>query len=155
METWKRIDGFRGYYEVSDLGRVRSNNRLSKNKILKQRINNKYLKVWLQDVDKISCRSVARLVYETFNGKTELQIDHINEIKTDNRLINLQALSVRDNSVKSKRHNKTSKYPGVSLSSGPGKKWRSTIHLDGKKVHIGCFDLEEDAYKAYLNARTI
>ena len=28
-ETWKAIPGFEGYYEVSDLGRVRSVDRLS------------------------------------------------------------------------------------------------------------------------------
>lgn len=154
METWKQIEGYHGYYQVSDLGRIKSNNRLSKNRILKQKIaKNGYCQVGLQDESKITWRLVSRLVYETFKGKTALQIDHINEIKTDNRLINLQELSHTDNNIKGKRHNKTSKYPGVYWYQG--KKWRAQVGRDGGKIHLGYFDKEEDAYNAYLNARAI
>lgn len=154
MEEWKRIDGFHGYYEVSDLGRVRSNNRLSKNRILRQKLaKNGYCQVGLQDGSKITWRLVSRLVYQTFKGKTDLQIDHINEIKTDNRLVNLQALSQTDNNIKGKRHNKTSKYPGVYLYQG--KKWKAQVGRNGKKISLGYFDKEEDAYNAYLNARAV
>lgn len=150
-ETWIKIDGFRGYYEVSDMGRVRSNNRLSSNRLLKQMLKkNGYLQVGLQDGDKITWRLVSRIVYESFNGKTDLHIDHVNEDKTDNRLCNLQAITVRDNNIKSKRHNKTSKYPGVHLTKTG--KWKAQIGKDGKKIGLGYFVDELDAYNAYVNA---
>jgi 5-methylcytosine-specific restriction endonuclease McrA len=150
-EVWKRIAGYQGFYEASSLGRIRSNNRLSKNRIMTQYLKgNGYLQVALQNGSKTTYCLVSRLIFETFNGKTALQIDHINEVKTDNRLENLQALSCSDNNIKSKRHNKTSKYPGVhKCKSG---KWRAQMTKQGKKIGLGYFVDEDDAYKAYLKA---
>lgn len=151
-EVWRKIDGYHGYYEASDLGRVRSNNRISKNHIMKQHLKNTgYLQVALQNGPKTDHKLVSRLIYETFHGRTDLQIDHINEVKTDNRLINLQALSCSDNIIKAKRHNKTSQYPGVCLYHNG--KWKAQIVLNGVKKSLGYFTIESEAYQAYLNAR--
>lgn len=48
---------------------------------------------------KYSCKKIHRIVWETFNGKIpeNMQIDHINSIRSDNRLENLQLLSQPDN----------------------------------------------------------
>lgn len=45
---------------------------------------------------------VHRLVYETYKGEVPkgFDVDHINDIKDDNRLDNLRILSHRDNSLK-------------------------------------------------------
>jgi hypothetical protein len=44
--------------------------------------------------------------------------------------------------------NSTSKYKGVSWSTSH-KRWRAQGTIDGKKVHIGLYDMEEDAARAY------
>lgn len=96
--------------------------------------------------------SVHRLVWESFNGKTDLQIDHINAIKIDNALSNLQALSNRQNIIKyylTKR--KTSQYTGVSkLNDGRKKLWVAAKYINGKQISTYHYT-ELDAYNAYLN----
>lgn len=108
-ETWKEVKGYSGLYEVSNLGRVRSLGRpckakngstqLKRSRILTQEITiHGYCRVRLYDHDGNSKHfAVHRLVMATFIGESDLQVNHINEIKTDNRLINLEYVSQSDN----------------------------------------------------------
>ena len=115
-ETWKDVRGYEGLYEVSDLGRIRSLGRTvpSKNgstqrkrvRILVQEINmNGYCRVRLFDKDGHArhCQ-VHRLVLEAFSGPSDLQVNHINEIKTDNRLTNLEYCTPKENCNHGKRN---------------------------------------------------
>jgi hypothetical protein len=162
-EIWKEVDGYDGVYLCSTLGNVKSVDRFVRSKgnsfralkgkyLVKKIRKNGYVQVGLCKNNKVRWFNLGRLIYQTFKGKTDLQVDHINEIKTDNKLENLQALSHTDNNIKAKRHNKTSKYPGVYLYQK--KKWKAQIGRNGKKISLGYFVNEEDAYRAYLNART-
>ena len=108
-ETWKEVGGYSGLYEVSDLGRVRSLGRPCKAKngsmqhkrarILTQEITvHGYCRVRLYDQEgKAKHFAVHRLVMAAFVGSSEQQVNHINEIKTDNRLINLEYVSRIEN----------------------------------------------------------
>jgi len=101
-ETWKDVAGYAGLYQVSDLGRVRSLGREcnSKNdsrqkkapRILTQEVTiHGYCRVRLYDAEgRPKHFAVHRLVIEAFNGISDDEINHINEIKTDNRLANLE-----------------------------------------------------------------
>lgn len=146
-EEWRHIDAYGKFYQVSNLGNVRSQNGPRKIKIAK----NGYAQIGLCSRGKVKWFLLHRVVYQAFRGKTDLQIDHINEIKTDNRLCNLQALNSHDNNIKAKRHNKTSKYPGVHLYHNG--KWKAQIGIGGKKYALGYFEKEEDAYRAYLKEK--
>ncbi|HDC3361961.1 TPA: AP2 domain-containing protein [Staphylococcus aureus] len=42
--------------------------------------------------------------------------------------------------------NSSSKYKGVRLYKN---KWRASITINGKRIHLGSFDKESDAAKAY------
>lgn len=68
------------------------------------------------------------------------QIDHINHIRTDNRIKNLRDASSYENSKnQSIPKNNTSGVLGVGWNK-LGRKWRSNISVNGKRLHLGCFD---------------
>lgn len=82
------------------------------------------------------------------------QIDHINCIKTDNRIANLRCVS---NSVNQQNKNKASKnsssgFLGVSWMT-KAKKWRSQIQVNKKVIYLGLFEDKEKAHNAYVQAK--
>lgn len=105
MENWKPVVGYEGYYEVSDLGRVKSVAHKGKTairhseyrnfvgRVLKQNQKKSgYLSVDLCKDGKVKSISVHRLVATAFVPKTvgADQVNHINCNKTDNRACNLE-----------------------------------------------------------------
>lgn len=110
METWKDIRGYEGLYQVSDLGRIRSLDRVSnaknnstskkRERILTQEITVfGYCRVRLFNIDgKAKHYAIHRLVAQEFIGNIEgLEINHKNEIKTDNRVENLEIVTSKQN----------------------------------------------------------
>lgn len=97
-EIWKDICGYEGLYQVSTLGRVKSFHR--KNPVvLKPMFNHKgYLRVELSRCAVSELRSIHRLVMDAFNpNEGDLQINHIDGDKTNNRLENLEWCTGSDN----------------------------------------------------------
>lgn len=78
------------------------------------------------------------------------QIDHINNIKTDNRIINLRESTNQQNSFNKNQSVGISGLKGVYWNKKI-KKWISVPVLNYKKHYLGQFDNKEDAYKAYVN----
>lgn len=95
MEEWRDIIGYNGKYQVSNLGNVRSVNRILK----KQLDRYGYFFVHLSLNNKSKCKKVHRLVAESFIPEYSelLQVNHKNEIKTDNRVENLEMCDNRYN----------------------------------------------------------
>ena len=115
MEIFKQINGYKGFYEVSNYGRVKALKRIITGKnggkypfkemILGQHNNpnNNYSYVILYN-NGAKTHRVHQLVWDCFgdkprNGRT-LQIDHISGDKTDNNIDNLQLLTARENTAK-------------------------------------------------------
>jgi len=104
METWKIIPSY-SYYSASSLGRIKRNAgtpRCPKDRVLKQRMTNYgYLIVSpLRPNTKQRPITVHRLVLEAFCGKIPAdkeQGNHLNGIKTDNRIENLEYVSRGEN----------------------------------------------------------
>ena len=80
-----------------------------------------------------------------------LIIDHINGIRTDNRLPNLQIVTHRENTSTCFRKNRktfTSNYVGVHWNPKLNK-WVSQIMVNGERKHLGVFISEIEASDAY------
>lgn len=90
-----------------------------------------------------------RVIWAIHNGiiPDDLVIDHINGIKTDNRIENLRLATRAQNNANSIGSGKYLK----GVTSRPNGKFQSSIQLKGIKITIGTFDSEIEAHKAYLN----
>ena len=81
-----------------------------------------------------------------------LKVDHIDGDELNNQRCNLRYCTHRENCRNAKhRINCSSKYKGVFWDVKM-KKWRSCIRINGKSNHLGFFDNEEDAARAYRDA---
>lgn len=104
MEIWKDIEGYEGLYQVSNLGNIKSFSRRgtqSRNdKVLKLTEEpNKYLRVALYKNGVQKRMLVHRLVAKAFlsNEKSLPQVNHISGIKSDNRVVNLEWCTAKEN----------------------------------------------------------
>lgn len=79
-------------------------------------------------------------------------IDHVNRIKSDNRISNLRVANrvLNGHNVKSYNTNKSG-IKGVSWSK-ESRKWRAVLVFNQKYMHLGLFDSIEDAKDAYIVA---
>lgn len=166
MEVWKDVEDYEGLYQVSSLGNVKGLDRLVMNsrgnglrtvrgKFLSKGFGNSgYLQCTLSKHGKQLSVMVHTLVAVAFlnhkreGRKSKIVVDHINNIKTDNRAENLQITTSRHNTSKDQKI-KTSKYIGVSFGY---KKWDAHIRVDEKQIKIGSFDNELEAANAYQYA---
>lgn len=109
-EIWKPVKNYEGYYEISNLGRVKSLDRFVKQKnhyihrqecIKQSRIDaNGYYVVTLCKDRKSISTYIHRLLAEAFipNPDNKPCVDHINTITTDNNLENLRWVTSEENS---------------------------------------------------------
>ena len=150
-EEYRDIPNYEGLYQVSNLGNVKG---IKRNKLLKLNIGTTgYYRVMLYKNNKHKNYKVHQLVAMAFLGHIpcgyDIVCDHIDNNPLNNRVDNLQLINQRNNC--SKRLNGTSQYIGVYWVKS-NKNWRAMIRIKGKKKHLGVFDSEIEASKAYQKA---
>lgn len=80
------------------------------------------------------------------------QVDHINGIKTDNRISNLRSATHSENMRNSKTDAKNQNgLKGVSFDKSRGQ-WMARIMVDRKQINLGRFTNAQDAHLAYCEA---
>ncbi|ULH17431.1 HNH endonuclease (plasmid) [Deinococcus sp. KNUC1210] len=82
---------------------------------------------------------------------SDMQVDHINGDRLDNRRENLRAATVKENAMNRRKHSGSSLYKGVTLHKSTNK-WQASIKVDDKYHYLGLFADEIEAAKAYDEA---
>lgn len=159
-ENWKRIIDYESEYEISDNGVIKSLQRKVSHsrgfeitipeRILKFSKNkNGYCQVNLTKNSKQKCFKVHRLVALHFieNPNNLPDINHIDGNKENNNVNNLEWVSRRENCCHRSflKEKKSSNFIGVTKDNIRNK-WISQIRYKGKRIFLGRFDSEQEAY---------
>jgi hypothetical protein len=161
MEVWKDVNGYEGYYQVSNFGRVKSLARVIK-------ATNRFLpikeRILVQSIDTVGYRSVGlikdykkntvrihQLVAITFLGHKpcghKLVINHKDFNRLNNNVNNLEIITAREN-CNQKHLKSTSIYTGVSWCKKVNK-WVAGIQINGKTKYLGSYNSELKASESY------
>ena len=128
-EIWKAVVGYEGIYEVSSLGRVRSLDKIKigsrfnsniKGKILSLRVvNHGYRALILQNNNIKKNVPVHRIVAKAFipNPEGKKEVNHINLIKDDNRVENLEWCTRSENMIHAGKNGKLGGTKGMFIGS--------------------------------------
>lgn len=153
-EIWKDVPNYEGYYQVSNLGNVKSlgNNKFNQEMILKPGLNRGYCAVKLCKDGKNKTFKVHQLVAMTFlkhipDGTNKVVVDHKDGNPLNNRLDNLQLISQRENLSK-ERTTKSGLPVGVYFRKDKNK-YQAQIHINGKQIYLGLFNTPEEASEVY------
>lgn len=79
-------------------------------------------------------------------------IDHLNGIRTDNRIVNLRVVTSSENLQNQRNPKGKNPYLGVSAIKGT-EFWQAHICVNGKQKNLGRFKSPEDARNAYIEAK--
>lgn len=147
-EIWKDIEGYNGKYQISNMGRVKSlvdNHGKFREKILRPSNDGwGYLFVYLYKGGEHKMHKVHRLVLMAFNPVADmdnLQINHIDENKTNNNLSNLEWCTCKENCNHGTRNDR------VSEKNTNGKNSIPIVQLSLNGHYIRSYKSSRDAQR--------
>lgn len=133
-EVYRDIQGYEGLYQISNLGNVKSlnYNHTGKEKVLSCCVDKDgYLGVVLCKNCKPKHFRVHRLVAQAFipNPENKQYVDHVNTVRSDNSVSNLQWVTIKEN-----QNNELTKQKMSSSHKGKfkGKHWKLE---NGKRIY--------------------
>lgn len=114
---------------------------------------NKHHGYWIIVINNKNYRA-HRLAWLYINGYMPNELDHVNHMKADNRIINLREVTHLQNSKNKTLHkNNTSGITGVYFNKDK-QRWAAQIRSKGKNIHIGYFNTIEEATAERIAAET-
>lgn len=165
QEIWKDVLGYEGFYQISNMGSIRSLDRVSIGKNgVKYIRKGRVLKFGMTKFGYYIVVLHKNLNQRTFTVHKLMAINFLNHIpcghkevvnhkdfdRLNNKISNLEITSQRENT--NKKHIKSSsKFVGVSFYK-KSNLWISAIVKDGKRVYLGSFNSEKEASDFYENA---
>ena len=170
-EVWRDVEGYEGLYQVSNFGRVHSLDRFVPRKTgTSQKVHGRilkltedkdgYLQVGLWKRNKMKKVKVHRLVGKAFipNPYKLPEINHINEVKNDNRVENLEWCTRKENINHGTRTEQVAKTRGksvIGVNLNTGKKFTFKSMREASKfgfhpsaIRKVCTG-EQEAHKGY------
>lgn len=128
---------------------VQRNGQYAGKEALNTRGHDGYCKGKVMGVTLLAHRVIWAIVYGRW---PEHYIDHINMVRSDNRLSNLREATRSENGCnRPAPKNNISGVKGVDWNKTAGK-WQARIRKDGKSKRLGLFDTVSDAAMAYSAA---
>ncbi len=166
LEIWKDVVWYEWYYKISNWGLVFS---VINSKLLKTYINDSwYIQVQLAYKKKRVTTTIHRMVWIAFidNIKNKPQINHINWIKTDNRVENLEWCTNSENQLhcnklwlrkipKWEEHSKPSLWKKWILSKKARKIWMYDIYGNLKEVFYWWREVYEKTWISQWNINEV
>lgn len=154
QEIWKPVVGYEDFYEVSNLGRVKSLHR-GKERILKPSSERGYFRVDLSKNGKKEHCQVHQLVMESFVGRCPdgCEVDHIDWNPENNMLDNLRYIPKKENSG---RHSE--EWRNAVIKRSQNQEWRKNQTEAVRKANskpIDQFTLDGLFVKTWESAREI
>jgi len=89
-----------------------------------------------------------RIIYLYHRGYLPEILDHKDGNPTNNNIENLRSVTYNQNNQNTIQKGGTSKFKGISWFKRDNK-WRATIMCNYRNIHLGLFDNEQDAARAY------
>lgn len=152
MEMWKSIEGYEGLYEISNIGLVRN---VKSNHLLKPLNSNGYLVICLCKNGKQKMFRIHRLVAAAFipNPNNYPCVNHKNEIKTDNRVENLEWCTEKYNcnyGTRNKRRIEKQSKPIRCIENGTiyksGNEIQKRLGFSAGNINLCCHGKLKSAY---------
>lgn len=98
--------------------------------------------------------SQGRLAWFYVHGKWPIGvIDHMNGVRSDNRLSNLRDVSISYNTHNSKKVHRNNKLGILGVNKRPTGRYQASITVGKKKKFLGTFETAHEAGEAYLKAK--
>lgn len=171
-EIWKDIKGYEGKYQVSNMGRVRSLDRIDragakrKGQILKPNIeSNGYVRVHLADGKGYNRESVHRLVAEAFverKSGTDNIVNHLDNNPSNNRADNLEWTTYKGNMqwaakqgrmkgcpANLKKAQESKRIPVIAIDANGNRTWFESQVEAGKTLGVGAGHIAAACRKEY------
>ena len=111
---------------------------------------NRYIRVEV-DGSRLAAHRVVWALHTGYWPPDDMQIDHINGIKTDNRPENLRLANNSENQSSAKSRPGRSGLRGVYWVPQMGR-WRAKIMKGKRTIHVGYFYDKNEAHAAYCQA---
>lgn len=161
QEIWKNIEFYESYYQVSNLGNVKSlprivpfrnSYRIIKEKLLKVRKEKNGYQIVSFYINGVEIKKkVHRLVAEAFikNKKNKPQVNHIDGNKMNNAIDNLEWVTAKENVIHSYKNNLQAKNRPKKIIIN----YSTGIFYNGINDLLDSFDFKKSTIMSKLNGQ--